>query len=79
MNQMRDRGEKGIDRLVFGLLFLFVLPAPLLVLAGMISLVPMLLLFAAEAKPGPRSSIERDAQYGIASLEFGSQPSAPVL
>jgi hypothetical protein len=31
---MRDREEKGINRLIFGLLFLFILPVPMLFLAG---------------------------------------------
>lgn len=31
---MRDRDKEGINRFVFGLLFLFILPAPLLAFAG---------------------------------------------
>lgn len=128
---MRDREKKGIDRLVFGLLFLFILPAPLLAMAGwdgfdimcvapfhpliagvlwlvaylvvgvpielcqrkpltkrqgdtlflatgLISLMLMLLLWTSDenARSGPRSSIELDMQYNLASWVRGHRTAA---
>lgn len=128
---MRDRETKGINRLVFGLLFLFILPAPLLVLAGwdgfdimfvapfhpiiagvlwlvayLVVGVPIELcqrkpltkrqgdtLFLAtglisvglvlhlrtsdeNARSGPRSSIELDTQYKLASWDQGNRTAA---